>query len=450
MKNIDSFFSLMNYFDTVMVTDRKGIIRYYINKRNDIHTELNYKIIGRCILEIPQYQMDTSHNALDVLKSGKPVYEQKRSLCTETGQLITEVFSVLPIVQNGNIVGLIDMARYVNIENDKFFSADNIEFNKNLCSIEDILGISPQIIELKKQLRRVAEGDSYVLLCGETGTGKGLIAEAIHMSSYRVEKPFITQNCAAIPTELLEGMLFGTMKGSFTGAETKPGLLEMADGGTLLLDELNSMDITMQSKLLKVVEDKKLRRVGGTKDIPIDVRFITAINKDPVECLREGTIRPDLFYRLNVVNITIPPLRERIGDVELLTDYFIKKYNRKMHKQIVGIDEVVDKIFRTYSWPGNVRELENIIEGAFNMSEESFITRKSIPTYVLKNYEKIDAKEQICMNPDLSLRENVELVEKNWILEVLASADSISHAARILKTSKQDLSYKLKKYHIKF
>lgn len=449
MKNIDSFFSLMNYFDTVMVTDRKGRVKYYINQRSDLYSSPSTKVIGMHLLELHPELTEGTSSIMTVLKTGEPIYDRQEKMVSRTGKTVKKVFSTLPIVREGELVGAIDLSRYIDVESEKVFSADGTEFRTKIGNVDDIRGESPQVQKLRDIVRTVAGSDSSILLYGETGTGKGLVAEALHTSSPRVEKPFISQNCAAIPTDLLEGMLFGTMRGSFTGAETRPGLLEMADGGTLLLDELNSMDITMQSKLLKVIEEKRLRRVGGTKDIPIDVRFITAINKDPVECLREGTIRQDLFYRLNVVNITIPPLREREGDIQELCTYFIGKYNNSMNKKVVGIDDYVDRIFRTYNWPGNVRELENIIEGAFNVIPGGLITKAVMPAYLLRKYEEPQSEMSYLMNPELSLKENVEYMEKNMILNVIKNAKSISQAARVLKISKQDLSYKLKKYDIK-
>ena len=448
MSNIESFLSLHNYFDTIMITDRQGIVKYYVNRRSDIYSSPNSKIIGVRLLELHKDLTEDSSSIMQVLKTGIPTYDKTETLISKTGKIVHKCYSTLPIVQGGSVVGAIDLSRYIDIESEKFFSADGTEFKGSIKNVDDIQGKSFQVAQLKDVIRQVAGNDSSVLIYGETGTGKGLLAEALHTSSQRVEKPFISQNCAAIPSDLLESILFGTMRGSFTGAETKPGILEMADGGTLLLDELNSMDMTMQSKILKVIEEKKLRRVGGTNDIPIDVRFITAVNKDPVECIREGTLRQDLFFRLNVVNITLPPLREREGDIQALTTYFINKYNSKMNKNIVGIDDNVDRIFRTYSWPGNIRELENIIEGAFNVLNGGLITKSVIPAYILRCYDSPDDEPVYMMNPELSLKENMECIERSMILNVLKDADSISHASRILKISKQDLSYKIKKYDL--
>ena len=189
------------------------------------------------------------------------------------------------------------------------------------------------MIKIKDSISQVAQTDSSVLIYGETGTGKEMIAQAIHSASKRTKKKFVVQNCAAIPATLLEGILFGTVRGAFTGAEDHPGLFEIASGGTLFLDEINSMDMSMQAKLLRAIEDKKILRVGGSSPITIDVKIISALNQDPIECVNNKTLRQDLFYRLNVVQFYLPPLRDRRSDIELLTNHFIFNYNLKMNKQ---------------------------------------------------------------------------------------------------------------------
>ena len=190
-----------------------------------------------------------------------------------------------------------------------------------------------------------------MLIYGETGTGKELFAQSIHSDSPRRYMPFIAQNCAALPESILESILFGTTKGSFTGAEDKPGLFEQADGGTILLDEINNMHISLQTKLLRVLQEGVIRRLGGVSDIPVDVRIIATTNEKPSELLKKGKLRHDLYYRISVINVEIPPLRERINDIDELIDFFIKKYNKKFAKNITGIEEEVINIFKKYKCP---------------------------------------------------------------------------------------------------
>ena len=232
---------------------------------------------------------------------------------------------------------------------------------------------------LKEKLKKVALTNSAVLIEGETGTGKDMIAKILHSESPRKNMPFITQNCAAIPNELLESIFFGTVKGAYTGAENRKGLFELADGGTLFLDELSSMDLNLQAKILKAIEEGYIRRIGGTTNIKINVRLVSAMNIKPEIAISKNLIRKDLFYRLSVVRFEIPPLRKRKEDILLLSFYFIEKYNKEMGKNVKEISEMVKTIFLNHSWSGNVRELKNVIESIFNFIETTTITMRDIP-----------------------------------------------------------------------
>jgi len=287
-----------------------------------------------------------------------------------------------------------------------------------------------------------------VLIYGETGTGKELFAQSIHYSGIRGNKPFIAQSCAAIPESLLESLLFGTAKGGFTGAVEREGLFEQANGGTLLFDELNSMSLSLQAKLLRVLQEGYIRRVGGTKDIPIDVRIIATTNEDPNDCIRQGTMRKDLYYRLSVINVFIPPLRERINDIEMLCNYFIKKYNKVLNKNIESISGDVINKFKEYAWPGNVRELENFIESAMNfasfddviLTEDYFVSSKFISTdrlYPLNLDYQLDEK---------SLPEILDNIENELIKNTLEKYNyNITKTSKHLGIKRQTLQHKLKK-----
>ena len=218
------------------------------------------------------------------------------------------------------------------------------------------------MLTLKDTVQRVAANTSPVLIWGETGTGKELFAQSLHSHSSRARGPFVAQNCAAIPTTLLESTLFGTTRGSYTGAENRKGLLKQADGGTLFLDEVNSMDLSLQAKILKAIEEKRFRPVGGEQDVHSDVRIVSAMNVDPITAVREGLLRRDLFYRLGVVQLALPPLRKRPEDIPLLTDFYVEQYNRNMGRAISGVSELVRNALLAYDWPGNVRELRNAVE----------------------------------------------------------------------------------------
>ncbi|MPM61644.1 Arginine utilization regulatory protein RocR [bioreactor metagenome] len=304
-----------------------------------------------------------------------------------------------------------------------------------------------------KKCEKASKSDASVFIYGETGTGKELISQSIHYASNRKEHPFIAQNCAALPESLFEGILFGTIKGGFTGAVDRPGLFEQANKGTLLLDEINSMPMTLQAKLLRVLQEGYVRRVGGTKDIPVDVRVIATTNESPTQILNENKIRRDLYYRLNVINIEIPPLRERKEDISLLCDMFIKKYNRKLNKDVKGISYDSINYLKKHSWQGNVRELENVIYSTMSMMDNE---KNIVPEMIhLNDYYNLKEKKT---NESYSL-EDLEYktldhiigdVEEGYIIESLEKTGyNISKSAAILGINRQNLQYKMKKYNIK-
>lgn len=265
--------------------------------------------------------------------------------------------------------------------NDVINMVNKVTGSVNEINFDDIIGKSPVILEVKEMAKRAAKGNSTILINGESGTGKELFARAIHFNSDRRDKPFIPINCAAIPDELLESELFGYEEGAFTGARRggKTGKFELANGGTLFLDEIGDMQLHLQAKLLRILQENVVEKVGGSQFIPIDVRILAATNKELHKRVELGEFREDLFYRLSVIPIRIPPLRDRLEDLHLLTDYFLEKYNRILNKGMKGLDETVYKIFSLYDWSGNIRELENVIEYAVNMANGSLITHLDLP-----------------------------------------------------------------------
>ena len=318
---------------------------------------------------------------------------------------------------------------------------------------EDIIHISSSMDRLLEQCRRAAQGDSSVMLYGETGTGKELLAQSIHNASRRADGPFLALNCAAIPENLLEGLLFGTEKGAYTGAERRPGYLEQANGGSLLLDELNSMNINLQAKLLRVLQDGMVRRVGGTAETHVDVRVLSILNIPPRQAIQEGKLRQDLFYRLGVVNLTVPPLRERREDILLLARHFIMKCNARLSRNVRGLEEEVLPLFQAYSWPGNVRELEHVVEHAINILPDgmSLIPADYLPDYLLEERpaspQSQGRQEAPCGE---SLTRTIQDVERNAICATLREhGGNISEAARALKMSRQNLQYRIRKYKIR-
>jgi arginine utilization regulatory protein len=297
---------------------------------------------------------------------------------------------------------------------------------------------------------RASETPSSVLIHGETGTGKEMFAQSIHNHGIRRNNTFIAQNCAAIPDSLLEGILFGTEKGGFTGAIEREGIFEQANGGTLLLDEVNSMSLPLQAKLLRVLQEGYIRRIGGLKDIPIDVRIIATTNEDPRSGMETGSIRRDLYYRLSVINIYIPPLRERLDDLELLTEYFIKKYNKLLNKSIEKLSDQVMIDFMNYDWPGNIRELENFIEGAMNMvsSRDKVLNRENFITSNFIHRTSDLGNGLISSLSEKSLPQLLEGIEEKVIIEMMGRyGNNITKTAKHLGIKRQTLQHKLKKYN---
>jgi two-component system response regulator PilR (NtrC family) len=315
-------------------------------------------------------------------------------------------------------------------------------------SLENIIGQSPKMQELFKLIPKIAQSNSNVLIIGESGSGKELVATALHNLSHRRDKNFVTINCAAFPEGLLESELFGHMKGAFTGAiYNKQGLFEIADGGSVLLDEIGEMPTNLQAKLLRVLENGIFRRIGGTADIKVDVRVISATNKDIKEEISTGRFRDDLFYRLNVVPINIPPLRDRKEDIPLLVDHFLRKASDKPK----WITPEATKLLIDYSWKGNVRELENVIERTALLTDKEEITPDDLPSEITGiPVQKGEIKEipEISEN-GINIDEIIENIEKKYLLQALDKAGGVkTDAARLLNLSFRSFRHRLHKYGI--
>lgn len=447
MKNIASILNIFNYFDSIIVTNSKGEIEYYANMKQDLFDLKMGDVRGKTIMELHPYISEEESSIMRVLKTGKPIYDQIEYLTNKQGQELTQIYSTIPLISDGEIKGAIDFGRVVG-ESERVgieFSLKGEDYLESLYEVDDIITRNKKMNEIKNKILRVANTSSTVFIYGETGTGKELIAQSLHSHGNRSKNKFISQNCAAIPYTLLESILFGTVKGSYTGAEDRKGLFEVADGGTLFLDEIHSMDLNMQSKILRVIEEKEISRVGSTEVIPVDVRIIAATNINPDKLLKDKFIREDLFYRLNVVQFEIPPLTERREDIMFLTNYFISNYNLRMNKKVISLDDEAKEIFISYDWPGNIRELKNVIEGAFNMVSSNYIKIKDIPMYLKDRV--IDNK--LIVGDKIFLNKMVEDYEKRIINEALSLKNSYTEVANLLGISKQALDYKLKKYKLK-
>lgn len=418
------------------------------------------QVMGKDLLDIFPSLNEHTSTLIKVINTGEPIIDSTQTYLNFKGHSITTISTTLPLYSKGEVIGAMEIAQ--DVTNLRKISDQLLELQRELTSIKDtknenvikkyifkdIVGQNENLLLAKKIAERASDTSSSVLIYGETGTGKEMFAQSIHNCGTRSKQTFIAQNCAAIPETLLEGILFGTDKGGFTGAVEREGIFEQANGGTLLLDEINSMSLSLQAKLLRVLQEGYIRRIGGKKDIPINVRIIATTNEDPKSSLVNGSIRRDLFYRLSVVNINIPPLRERLEDIELLSKYFISKYNKLLNKKIKSISKEVLDRFMEYSWPGNIRELENFIEGAMNMvshadlilNEEDFISTSYIPISKPINYLLEDKLKNSSM-PDL-----LQEIEENLIEHSLKRFNyNITNTAKYLGIKRQTLQHKIKK-----
>ncbi len=317
-------------------------------------------------------------------------------------------------------------------------------------SFGNIIGKSKKMRDIFDTIQKVAPTSATVLIEGESGTGKELVARSIHFNSHRREKPFVAVNCSALAESLLESELFGHEKGAFTGAvATKKGRFELADGGTLFLDEIGELSQNLQVKLLRVLQEKVFERVGGVRTISVDIRIIAATNKELQHEMQAGRFREDLYYRLNVVHIALPALKERQEDIHLLVNHFIKKYatERQSDAPVKGVDQEVDRLFYNYSWPGNIRELENVIERVMILSPAETIRVSDLPKEFTDSVHNTLHLEGI--PADAKLYETLAMIEKAMIERALKISDNVqAHAATLLGIGKSGLNQKIKKYNL--
>lgn len=321
--------------------------------------------------------------------------------------------------------------------------------------LDSMVGQSPKMLELFEQISSVAPTNSTVLITGESGTGKDLAARAIHVSSDRQSEPFVSVNCGAVPETLLESELFGHLRGSFTGASTNHrGLFEVAHRGTIFLDEIAEMSPSMQVKLLRVLQEKKIRRIGASEEIDVDVRVLAATNRNPEEAVRERSFREDLYYRLNVIPIHVPALRDRREDIPLLAEHFLAKARREMRQDVRLISEEAMALMTAYDWPGNVRELENVIERAVALETSQVIRPEGLPEKIrdLGRTGQEESNEAVLALPDegIDFQEHVALVEKRLLRLAMERAGGVqTKAAKLLHMNLRSFRYLLQKYGLR-
>ncbi|MCI8609739.1 MAG: sigma 54-interacting transcriptional regulator [Firmicutes bacterium] len=472
-------YELINLVDEgIYIVDKDGLGAFYNHTMADLEKVNVEDVLGKKFHEaFPDFNLEDS-TMFKALKKRESTVRQQQTYKNLYGKEITTINSTIPVIVGGETVAAIEVAKDITDirqmsdklmelregvarrnrrksdeppsgEDDNGNSKTATEGPKGIrrYSFEDIWGESPEIKEVVERAKRAAAIDASVFIYGETGTGKELFAQSIHYGGIRKDKPFLAQNCAAIPEPLLEGMLFGTAKGGFTGAVDRAGLFEQASGGTLLLDEISAMPYDLQSKLLRVLQENYIRRVGGAKDIPVDVRIIATVNEAPEDLMVQGKLRKDLYYRLNVVNISIPPLRERQDDILVLAERFLEKHNQRFHKEIWMITDGAGKKLRSHDYPGNVRELENIIEQAVSMADHDHVLTEKLLSMPGSSKKSRGVVSKYVVNEPL--HEYMETIEGQIIKEAIINAGgNISKAAEALQMKRQTLQHKLKKYKI--
>ncbi len=467
------FLSIMDNMDEgVIITDHQGVIHYYNETQAQIdNLERNFAI-GKQVTDIYQLSGDSSLIML-CIKHGRPIRNRTFFYKTKSDKVANTICSVFPMFRGSKVWGVICFVKDYQIlrNTTPIISLPEIKpvrENGTRYTFADIIGHNPDLIRSVNTSRAAADSISPIMLIGETGTGKELFAQSIHNQSTRNAKPYVAVNCAAIPENLLEALLFGTTKGAFSGAMDKPGLLEQANGSTLFLDELLSMPLTLQAKLLRVLQEKKVRRIGSVSEIDLNIKIITSVNKPPRNAIQNNELRIDLFYRVGVVMVKIPPLRDRLDDLSDLVSHFLLKLNNSLGTNVRTLSDEVTNLFVSYHWPGNIRELEHLLEGALNIigfDEELSMKYFSAAIDTMDHADFARKKAEPPTNPparpshlnsqprsDLpfsqkNLPESQSRHEGRILLEALiATSGNISQAASILGISRQLLHYKMKKH----
>ncbi len=432
----------------------------------------NVQVEGRHLLDMYPLDEDIS-TTLTSLRTERPVVNRVDHYNTSDGTFVAAAYTAIPIRKYGEVIGTVVFEQNSDIVKNyikRMQSIQNaldsyVDPNPRMAftgyTFDTIIGNGAALKEAVSIAKRVSAQDCSVLIIGETGTGKEIFAQAIHKESGRRDGKFLAINCAAVPENLIEGVLFGTVKGSFTGSEDRVGYLEEASGGTLFLDELNSMSLAMQSKILRAVQEGTIRRVGGSEEISIDVRIISSCNEDPFKAIRENRLRRDLFYRLSTVMINLPPLRDHPEDIELLMRARIRNSNVHFVNKVDKISPEVLDFLRSYSWPGNVRELFHVVDYAMNVTDGDTIEMEHLPKHLTDgsshsaegpSQAKRSESDSEFFAPDWS-RETLQSVMDRYENEVLRQAldqygGNITKTAAALDIKRQSLQYRINKYGI--
>ncbi|GAB6146915.1 sigma-54 interaction domain-containing protein [Desulfocicer niacini] len=469
--NFTSLFEQMD--DGVIIANSNGTVLFYNQAQSKIDNIDVNDALGKKITEIYELTNRTSM-IMQCIKNKQAIKNKVFLYRSVSGKVANTISSVYPLISVGTLDKVICFVKdYEQLQQRTPSASECLSDmgNNTRYVFEDLVGTSPEFIRAKTFAQKASDSSSPVMLQGETGTGKELFAQSIHNQSPRRKGKFVAVNCGAIPHDLLEGMLFGTTKGAFTGAQERPGLFEQANNGTLFLDELLSMPAGLQVKLLRAIQEKTVRRLGSVQLVHIQVKIISSVSQDPRDAIQQGQLRADLFYRLGVIMIKLPPLRERRGCLPALIYYFIEKYNKRLGTCIKWVAEDLWDLIATYDWPGNIRELEHLIEGTMNVvSLEDTLGLEHV-TPGMKPMERGDARplvelaQPVCPNQPVtgsddggktafqdaggaqSLTRLQDSQEKAAVVQALIrSGGNVTKAANELGISRQRLNYKMKKH----
>lgn len=452
--------------DGIMMSDYEGKVVIYNKAMEKIEGVKAKDMLNKYIWDAYKYGLETESEHRKVFYSKKPIIKAYKAHVYNNDIPKYESYSSYPLVKEGEGVGVFSISKNETelksllsetvelkrkyIQKGLYRIIENSLTNGTSFTFSDVVGCSETTSNLIKEAQTIALLENNVLIVGDTGTGKEVFAQSIHNFGSKSEEQFIGINCAAIPENLLESILFGAVKGAYTGALDRIGLFQEAGEGTLFLDELNSMPVSMQTKLLRVLQERKVRRVGDLNNIPINCRVICAINEEPQQLIKAGRLRQDLFYRIAGLILYIPPLRDRREDISELYKFFISKYNRLMNRNIKNLSAELKKVILSYDWPGNVRELEHTIENLMVRAKENQteLTLSDMPTYLNRAILGSNALERKRQRTE-SLTETLKDIEKKLIIESLRNNGwNISKSAINLGIIRQSLIYRMKKLGI--
>lgn len=452
-----------NLYDGVLVSDKDGRVIIYNEAMEELEKKDAKDMLGKYIWDAYGYSDISKSEHMRVFESGVPIVDRYKAHAYNNGHPIYKSYSTMPIINDGEVIGVYSISKNETklqsllseiVELKRQFSEtdENKSYsNGTRYNFSDIIGSSQIVKKVIEEAQAISWLDNNILIVGDTGTGKEVFAQSIHNHGKYKAQPFIGINCSAIPENLLESILFGTVKGSYTGALDSSGLFEEAGAGTLFLDELNSMPINMQTKLLRVLQERSVRRIGGKKNHPIRCRVISAINEDPYMLMDQGRLRQDLFYRIAGYNLYIPSLKARGNDLFELSEYYIRKYNPIMNKNAIHISSQLRDVMDRHNWPGNIRELEHFIENVMvrTSNDDTYLRAKNIPDYILDKMD-IGAKDYVGdLNNAQTLQDRLDDMEKSLIERALdENLWNVTKTASKLGLTRQSLIYRMRKFNL--